>query len=112
MFNRLAATIVASDINGTIPKGNTTGIITNDGVMKYVVQIFALIGVVILLITLWRAVQGFLKGDFGKVAKTLLGGFAAVLLCFNLNWGIQLVNSFSGVASSVITTITNTVNGK
>jgi hypothetical protein len=111
MFNRFAANIMASDVVGTIPDGNSSAIITNDGVMKYVVQVFALIGVVILLITLWRAVQAFLKGDFSKVAKTILGGFAAVLLCFNLNWGVQLVNSFSGVAGSVIDTITKTLNG-
>jgi predicted exporter len=111
MFNRLSASILATDVGGTIPDGNSTNIINNVGVMKYVVQIFALIGVVILLITLWRAVQAFLKGDFSKVAKTILGGFAAVLLCFNLNWGVQLVNSFSGVASSVIDTITKTLNG-
>ncbi len=83
----------------------------NDLVQTFIQPIFYLIGGVILLITVWRAIQGFVKGDFGKTARTVAGGFVAVLLCFNLSLAAQLVDSATGLMETVVSTVSDTLGG-
>lgn len=83
----------------------------NDLVQTFIQPIFYLIGGAILLLTVWRSIQGFAKGDFGKVARTVAGGFIAVLLCFNLSLAAQLVDSATGLMETVVSTISDTLGG-
>jgi hypothetical protein len=83
----------------------------NPLVETFVQPVFYLIGGAILIMTVWRAVQGFAKGDFGKVARTTAGGFVAVLLCFNLSLAAQLAGAGTDLMSTVVDTISETLSG-
>jgi hypothetical protein len=83
----------------------------NDLVNTFIQPIFYLIGGAILLMTVWRAIGGFAKGDFGKVARTCVGGFVAVLLCFNLSLAATLADSATGLMETVVTTISDVLGG-
>lgn len=108
MFNKLA--ILAAD--PILPgAGDPTSAFDNALVANYVQPVFYLIGGAILIMTIWKAVQGFAKADFGKVARTIIGGFIAVLLCFNLPMSAELVGGATNLMGEVVTTISDTLSG-
>lgn len=95
-----------------IPCPDQAKIINNaSGVFEVVQSGFFLIGLIITIMVVWRAVQGFLGGDLAKVARTIIFGGLAAILCFDLNLGVSLVQSGTGLVSKVVSTISNTVGG-
>lgn len=96
--------------NNTI-LADATEVFDNPLVQSFIQPIFYLIGGAILLLTVWRAVTGFAKGDFAKVARTIFGGFIAVLLCFNLELSVTLVNSATNLMQTVVDTVSDTLGG-
>lgn len=90
---------------------DTAEVFDNPLVETFIQPIFYLIGGAILLLTVWRAVTGFAKGDFAKVARTVFGGFIAVLLCFNLDLAVTLVSSATDLMQTVVDTVSDTLGG-
>lgn len=73
-------------------------------------NVFILIGVVLLVIVVFRVAKLFAKGDMSGVAKTAIGGLVAALLCFNLNLPIAMVSSVTSLAENVFTSIGKVAN--
>lgn len=87
--------------NATELAGPLFGVIQN---------VFILIGVVLLIIVVFRVAKLFAKGDMSGVAKTAIGGLVAALLCFNLGLPIRMVSSIGDLAGNVFTSIGDIAN--
>jgi len=72
---------------------------------KIIQNVFILIGVIILVIVVFRVAKLFAKGDMSGVAKTALGGLLAAILCFNLNLPIDLVKGAGNFANNIFDSI-------
>lgn len=106
-MNNLTNIVLAVNIGD----GDVDKIDMSKGAFAIVTNVFTLIGVVIIFMTIWRAVQGFAKGDFGKVARVIVGGGIAAVLCLNLELGINLITSGADLATGVVETIQDTLKG-
>lgn len=82
------------------------------GVFGFIQTFFVVVGVVILLIVVFRVAKQFAKGDMSGVAKTAIGGLVAAVLCFNLNLPITLISSLGNLAETVFTSIGNLGGGQ
>ena len=95
----------------TIPEGDVgTAISSASGIFGFVTVIFALIGVIIMIVTIWKCIQAFLKQDMGGFIRTLLFGGVSALLCLNLQLGVNLINSGAGIVGNLVDTVTNTLD--
>lgn len=91
--------------------GSAKEILETSGAIFPVVQrVFALIGVVIVLWTLFKAIQAFVSGSVGKSARTIVGGLVAAILAFNIMLPVQLVKAGGNVMESVICTLGSALN--
>lgn len=68
-------------------------------------NVFILIGVILLIIVVFRVAKLFAKGDMSGVAKTALGGLVAAILCFNLNLPVRLVSEAGNFAGNIFESI-------
>jgi hypothetical protein len=75
------------------------------GITEIVYRVFGLIGVGIILFTLWKAIQGFAKGDMGKSARVIVGGLLAAILCFNPGIVIGLVEAGGNLVQKSVDTV-------
>lgn len=96
------------DIEG----GSSSDVIEGGGIFDIVQRFFTLIGVVIVIIVLWRVVKAFAKGDFAGVAKVGIGGIIAAALCFNIAIPIGIVDSLGGVVKAVFDTLGSVAGGE
>ena len=117
--NKITVNTKEKEMNDIALKGYTylaadwdtnTVIDQSGGAFDVVSRIFAVIGTVIIIITLWRAIQGFAKGDIGKAARTIIGGLVAAILCFNLTLPIDIVKAGGSLAKNAVCTVTKALD--
>lgn len=86
-------------LGGTVDPTAVTSSI--DSVMGPVRALFMVIGIVIILLVVFKVAKAFAKGDFGSVVKVGIGGVVAAVLCFNLNLPISIINDMGNLAQKV-----------
>ena len=100
-------------LDGTIPGGDpSTAIETASGVLGIVQNVFTIIGVAIMIFTIWNAIRHFLSQDIADLVKTLVFGGIAAILCFNIQYGVDIINAGGNLVSNVISTVTDTLGSE
>ena len=68
-------------------------------------NLFAVVGIGIVLFVLWKAITGFARGADGKLFRTLGLGILAAILCFEPMLPVQLVSASTSLVRSGLCTI-------
>jgi hypothetical protein len=93
----------------TLPAG--TADINKNGVGGIISNLFAFVGILLIIYGIWKVVQDIMKGSIGKAVMTAALFGAAGALCLDLNLGITLLSSMKGLVKAIIDTFNNTATG-
>lgn len=75
----------------------------SNGIGGPIKAIFAAIGVLIVIFTLFKLVKPLTNGKYPEAARNLAGGIIVAALCFNLNLPISMVTGVGGLLSTAWT---------
>jgi len=100
-------TVPTPGASATTETGKTieTAITAAGPVFGFIQTIFVFIGIVIILVTLFKVIKAFAGAKFPDAVKFGLGGLVAAALCFNLWIPIGIVNNLGGLVTNLFTTV-------
>lgn len=79
----------------------------SSGIGAMIQNVFIVIGIIIVLVMLVRSLGAFSKGKMGDLAKNIIMGLIAAVLCFNLALPFSLISGLT----SLVTELFNTIGG-
>lgn len=77
----------------------------SDGVGAMIQNVFVVIGILIVLLMIARSVGAVMKGKMGDLAKNIIIGLIAAVLCFNLALPFTLITGLTSLMTEVFNTI-------
>lgn len=101
--------LAAGAIGGDATEASMANWFDNNSIGKMVQAVFWILGVVIVVFTVFGGVKAFLSGKMGDVAKRAIAGIIMAVFCFNLSLPFQLLDSGKDLVSNVFTTVDNDI---
>ena len=91
-----------------VPTGSAD--ITKNGLAGIIANVFAFVGILLIIYGIWKVVQDLMKAQIGKAVVTAVFFGVAGALCLDLNLGISLMSSMKGIVKAIIDTLSNTTS--
>ena len=91
-----------------LPTG--TADISKNGLGGIIANVFAFVGILLIIYGIWKVVQDLMKGAIGKAVMTAVLFGVAGALCLDLNLGFTLIDSMKGIVKAAINTFSTTTS--
>lgn len=97
--------LVASRVLTEVGSADSAKSFFDSGIGLMIQNAFIVVGILIVIATLFQAIKNFASGKIGPAAKTIIIGVIGAVICFDLSLPFSLVTGVTKLFEALISTI-------